>query len=47
MKFIFQNISSFSEKDFSVVDWINNTLKDKPPDECREVCIKYLCIIMY
>ncbi|CAH1736628.1 conserved oligomeric Golgi complex subunit 7 [Aphis gossypii] len=31
------NISSFSEKDFSVVDWINNTLKDKPPDECREV----------
>ncbi|VVC39784.1 Conserved oligomeric Golgi complex subunit 7 [Cinara cedri] len=30
------NISSFSDKDFNVVDWINNTLKDKPPDQCRE-----------
>lgn len=37
--FVLQNISSFSEKDFNVVDWINNTLKDKPPDQCREVCI--------
>lgn len=32
-----QNISSFSEKDFDVVEWVNNMLKDKPSDECREV----------
>lgn len=38
MYFFLQNISSFSEKDFNVVDWINHTLKDKPPDQCREVC---------
>ncbi|XP_050421555.1 conserved oligomeric Golgi complex subunit 7 [Adelges cooleyi] len=31
------DISLFSEKDFNVVNWINNTLKDKPPDQCREI----------
>jgi len=42
-----QNISSFSEKDFNVVDWINTTLKDKPPDQCREVYIVDICIKLY
>lgn len=37
--FYLQNISSFSEKDFNVVNWINKSLNDKPPDQCRDVCI--------
>lgn len=41
----FQNISQFSERDFDVVNWINDSLKDKSPNQCREVLIIFQTLI--